>query len=182
MNMSNPELLVVTGQLAGRRFAVSETGLRLGRSSSCEISISDLSLSRNHCLFELREGALWVTDLASANGTLVNGKEVGSDSVRLAPGDVVTTGDTELRVVEEADGENGAGEAPPVDLGLGREEDAAADDAGEEAQAAPRPNMMRRSSPPFLSRRTARMPSEFFSAGSAPGAAISSGVTRFSSL
>ena len=129
MNMSKPELLVVTGQLAGRRFAVSETGVRLGRSSSCEISISDPSLSRNHCLFELREGALWVTDLASANGTLVNGKEVGSDSVRLAPGDVVTTGDTELRVVEETDGETGAGEAPPVDLGLGREEDAAVDGA-----------------------------------------------------
>ena len=143
MNMSKPELLIVTGQLAGRRFAIPEAGLRLGRSSSCEISISDPALSRNHCLFELRDGALWVTDLASANGTLVNGKEVGSESVRLASGDIVATGDTELRVVEESDGEKGAGEAPPVDLGLGREEDATADAAGAEAEAAPRPNMMR---------------------------------------
>ena len=99
MNMSKLELLVAAGPLSGRRFAVPEAGLRLGRSSSCEISIADPALSRNHCLFEMREEALWVTDLASANGTLVNGKELGAESARLAAGDVVTAGDTEVKVV-----------------------------------------------------------------------------------
>ena len=147
MNMSKLELLVAAGPLSGRRFAVPEAGLRLGRSSSCEISIADPALSRNHCLFEMREEALWVTDLASANGTLVNGKELGAESARLAAGDVVTAGDTEVKVVAAGDAEGPAmaaeaSDAPAVDLGFGRDE-TAEDEAADEGAAAPRPNVLR---------------------------------------
>ena len=146
MNMSKLELLVAAGPLSGRRFAVPEAGLRLGRSSSCEISIADPALSRNHCLFEMREEALWVTDLASANGTQVNGKDLGSESARLAVGDVVTAGDTEVKVVAAGEAEAqaveaAANDAPAVDLGFGRDE-AAEDEAAEEGTA-PRPNVLR---------------------------------------
>ena len=75
------ELLVTEGPLKGRRFAVPAEGLRLGRSSSCEISIPDPVLSRNHCLFETRKDGLWVTDLASANGTVVNDVQLRNVSV-----------------------------------------------------------------------------------------------------
>ena len=146
MNMSKLELLVAAGPLSGRRFAVPEAGLRLGRSSSCEMSIADPALSRNHCLFEMREEALWVTDLASANGTFVNGRELGADSVRLAAGDVVTAGDTEVKVVvagdaEAKDGTAEANDAPAVDLGFGRDE--TAEDEAVDEGAAPRPNVLR---------------------------------------
>ena len=122
------EILVTTGPLRGRRFAVSANGLRLGRSSTCEISTADPALSRNHCLFELRADGLWLTDLASANGTEVNGELLGADSRRLAVGDVVVAGDSRLVVVVE-------GEEPPttaeakIDLGLGGAKEAS---AGEE--------------------------------------------------
>lgn len=96
---STPEILVAAGPQRGRRFAVSSQGLRLGRSSSCEISLADPALSRNHCLFERRDGALWVTDLASANGTLVNGVALGSGSRRLAAGDVVDASGVRLAIV-----------------------------------------------------------------------------------
>ncbi len=119
-----PEILVTVGSLKGQRFTVTEVGLRLGRSSSCEIAISDPALSRNHCLFELREGSLWVTDLASANGTFVDGEQLGADSRLLKVGDVVTAGESCLEIVA-------AGEIPPpskkslapttLDLGLGNE-------------------------------------------------------------
>ena len=66
------EIHVTEGPLKGRNFAVSAEGLRLGRLSACEISIPDPALSRTHCLFEAHDDALWVTDLASANGTVVN--------------------------------------------------------------------------------------------------------------
>ena len=71
------ELIVTAGPFKGRTYSVTEGGIRLGRSSSCEISISDPSLSRNQCLFELRDGTVYVTDLASANGTDVNGVQIG---------------------------------------------------------------------------------------------------------
>lgn len=124
-----PEILVTVGPLWGRRFAVTERGLRLGRSSTCEIAMPDPALSRNHCLFELRDGDLWVTDLASANGTVVNGVALGADSRRLAVGDVVSAGDSSLVIVgagepaptQRQPGSSGTADASALDLGLGEE-------------------------------------------------------------
>ena len=136
MDSPLPELLVTAGTLKGRRFTVPDSGLRLGRSSSCEMSVSDPALSRNHCLFEVREGALWITDLASANGTQVNGDELGDKSCRLAPGDMILAGDTEIKVVLAGTQE---AETATVDLGLGADGDAAA----AAAEDSVRPNVMR---------------------------------------
>ena len=124
-----PEILVTVGPLRGQRFAVTERGLRLGRSSTCEIAMPDPALSRNHCLFELRDGDLWVTDLASANGTVVNGVALGADSRRLAVGDVVSAGDSSLVIVgagepaptQRQPGAVGTADASALDLGLGEE-------------------------------------------------------------
>ena len=129
-----PEILVTVGPLRGRRFAVTERGLRLGRSSTCEIAMPDPALSRNHCLFELRDGDLWVTDLASANGTVVNGVALGADSRRLAVGDVVSAGDSSLVIVgagepaptQRQPGAVGTADASALDLGLGEEREAEA--------------------------------------------------------
>ena len=61
----NPSLEAVKGPLAGRRFEVGPGGLRLGRSSTCDIHVPDEELSRNHCLFEAAgPTGLRVTDLA----------------------------------------------------------------------------------------------------------------------
>lgn len=117
------EILVTDGVLKGHRFNVTETGGRLGRSSSCEISIPDPALSRNHCLFELRDDALWVTDLASANGTFVNNAQLGSDSLRLNPGDVISVGDSSMVVVHFGEDAPKSEQRTSVtlDLGLGDE-------------------------------------------------------------
>ena len=132
------EILVTDGPLKGRRFAVPAGGLRLGRSSSCEISIPDPSLSRNHCLFETRDGGLWVTDLASANGTIVNDVQLGPDSQRLQSGDRVFVGDSTLQTVIAGDG-NDAGDpaapiptSPKIDLGLGGDEPPSEEPSGDE--------------------------------------------------
>ena len=93
------ELIVTVGPLKDRRFSVPADGIRLGRSSSCEISIPDPALSRNHCLFETRDGGLWVTDLASANGTIVNDVQLGPDSHCLQVGDRVFVGDSVIQAV-----------------------------------------------------------------------------------
>ena len=116
-----PDLVIMSGEMAGRRFAVGPAAVRLGRSSSNDIHVPDEELSRNHCLFEpFGETGLRVTDLASANGTSVNGVPIGSDPVDLKEGDVIEVGRTTLRV-----GDGTVRAAPvaraegAVDLGLG---------------------------------------------------------------
>ena len=108
--------MIMSGALNGQRFVVKEGGLRLGRSSSNDIHIPDEELSRNHCLFEpIGEGGIRVTDLASANGTLVNGSALGGDPVELKLGDVIEVGKTVISVVGDQPLPNSDG----VDLGLG---------------------------------------------------------------
>ena len=92
------ELQVTEGPLKGKRYSVPESGLKLGRSSSCDIAIPDLALSRNQCLFELRDGAIWVTDLASANGTTVNGLAINQSE--LFDGDIIEIGKSRLEFRE----------------------------------------------------------------------------------
>ena len=119
--MKRPELLIENGDLAGKRFAVSEKGLRLGRSSSNDVHIPDEELSRNHCFFEtFGEDGVRVTDLASANGTVVNGMTIGGDAVDLHVGDVIEVGSVIIRVVGEGPVKPAAPAAKgPVDLGFG---------------------------------------------------------------
>ena len=110
-----PKIVVVNGPLAGQSFEVGNGGLRLGRSSSNDIHIPDEELSRNHCLFEaVGEAGLRVTDLASANGTILNGEPLGDEPTILKEGDVIVVGVTTLRVGAE----QSAALPSAIDLGL----------------------------------------------------------------
>lgn len=92
-----------TGAEKGRIYKVTSMGMRLGRSSSNDIHVLDEELSRNHCLFEeTPSGDLRVTDLASANGTIVNNVSIGAETISLKEGDVVRVGNTVLTVVDSA--------------------------------------------------------------------------------
>ena len=114
--MKRPELMITNGELAGRRFAVGEGGVRLGRSSSNDIHLTDEQLSRNHCLFEtVGDSDIRVTDLASANGTYLNGRQLEGDPAVLKVGDLVEVGTTVIRVV----GDQEPVAPGTVDLGLG---------------------------------------------------------------
>ena len=100
---------------AGRRFEIPSGGLRLGRSSTNDVHIPDEELSRNHCLLEQSgEAGVRITDLASANGTLVNGEEIGAESVELHAGDLVEIGRQRIHVVGDPSA------ATAVDLGLAK--------------------------------------------------------------
>jgi len=125
--------------MAGTRFEVGPGGVRLGRSSSNDVCIPDEELSRNHCLFEQSgEAGVRVTDLASANGTFVNGEQLGSDSRELKPGDSIEVGSTVIGVVGEgaslAPRAAGGKVAATIDLGLGSAS------AAVQGEASPRPS------------------------------------------
>ena len=99
------QLLVVSGVAAGKRFPVGNAPLRLGRSSASDICIVDERLSRMHCLFEPDgSGGVGIIDLASANGTTVNGRIVGGDPMPLSVGDKIEVKDNmkNAAVIKEA--------------------------------------------------------------------------------
>ena len=70
--------------LANRIYPVSGTTL-VGRSSECDIVLAAAHLSRRHAQLSLRNGALFVKDLGSVNGTFLNGERVAE--ARLKRGD-----------------------------------------------------------------------------------------------
>ncbi len=70
--------------------------LILGRHDSCDVVLSDPSVSRRHARLVFRDGNWVLQDLHSTNGTLVNGVRVGRCTLR--PGDRLALGDEQLRI------------------------------------------------------------------------------------
>ena len=54
-----------------------DDGLILGRDSqSCDLHISDQSISRRHAKIFITNGDIWIEDLGSTNGIYINGKKI----------------------------------------------------------------------------------------------------------
>jgi FHA domain len=91
---------------APERLSVEEDELLVGRQDDRrdirpDVALSDPGASRRHAKILRRDGALVLQDLASTNGTLVNGEEMVAGSRRaLAEGDAVTLGRWTRIVVE----------------------------------------------------------------------------------
>jgi len=67
-----------------------------GRGANCDIFLGDVTVSREHARFCLKDGALRVQDLGSTNGTYVNG--AWADAYALSAGDEVIIGKFHLIV------------------------------------------------------------------------------------
>ncbi len=65
--------------LRGKRFILSGI-LTIGRAEENEICVTDDTFaSQHHARIEKRDDTVWVVDLASTNGTFVNGQRVTKD-------------------------------------------------------------------------------------------------------
>lgn len=89
-------LLTLRGPTGREWYGFDRFPIRIGRRPDNEISISDPSVSRYHCEIVLRRGALWVADLGSANGILVNDQRVEESEV--SDGDEITVGLARFRL------------------------------------------------------------------------------------
>ncbi|MEM9444521.1 MAG: FHA domain-containing protein [Verrucomicrobiota bacterium] len=67
-------LAVKSGSKNGETFYIQHSRTRVGRASSCEIIIPDVTISVHHCVFTMDKHLLKVTDLGSTNGIEVNGE------------------------------------------------------------------------------------------------------------
>ncbi len=68
----------------------------IGRRDDCDIVLNGPKVSRRHAQISSSADGLLLVDLASVNGTLLNGVEI--TSARLSHGDVVTIGTHDLRL------------------------------------------------------------------------------------
>jgi len=142
--MSSYILIFEKGLRAGAQIPIATENTTLGRSSQCDIDIPDPALSRVHCTFQLKGVELWLKDHQSANETLVNDKPVTEQ--KLNPGDIITVGDSIIRITLSASepfvsAESSASVLPPprpgdviIDLGF---------DAPDPSESAQQKNILR---------------------------------------
>src|SRR5262245_33103859 len=92
--MSLARLVVIEGPDAGREFELPLRGGRVGRGDGSLVQLTDPTVSRQHGLIELRDGALcWVDDSGKPR-TLINGAPA---TLRvLQAGDEIVLGATKL--------------------------------------------------------------------------------------
>lgn len=82
------------GRLTMQTLAAGETAI--GRDARAGLVLDDARISRRHALLVRDEARVMLTDLASRNGTFLNGRRLGAAPEVLAPGDVVKVGDFTL--------------------------------------------------------------------------------------
>ncbi|MEV8515251.1 DUF3662 and FHA domain-containing protein [Dactylosporangium sp. NPDC051484] len=78
----------------GQNFPLAQGTTIIGRGEQATLRLADVGASRQHARVEYDGNRAVLTDLGSANGSLVNGRRV--DSVTLTPGDEIVIGTTRL--------------------------------------------------------------------------------------
>ena len=96
-------LIFLNGRHKGRRLAVQQGSLLIGRDPSCQLDLAeDERVSHQHAVIEQRGAGIWIKDLGSLNPTEVNGQPV--QEVQLKQGDRIEIGRTqfEFQLIEAA--------------------------------------------------------------------------------
>ena len=81
---------------SGRVFEIDTAALTVGRGDPNDIPLEDEFASTQHARLEARKDGVWVEDIGSTNGTVVNGTRIDGPW-KLSPGDVIRVGDTDFR-------------------------------------------------------------------------------------
>jgi pSer/pThr/pTyr-binding forkhead associated (FHA) protein len=94
-------LKVVGGKNDGREIAISVPRFIIGRGETAHLRPASDLVSREHCAIEVGEGKVTVNDLASRNGTFVNGKQLEQVHVARA-GDSIRIGRLQFQLLIDA--------------------------------------------------------------------------------
>ncbi len=96
-NATDAGLLIAvhSGPAAGTVLPLRRGTYRIGRSGT-EIALPDAALSREHARLDVTDTAITITDLGSANGTIVDGKRVGHSAV--STNSVISCGNSTLSI------------------------------------------------------------------------------------
>jgi pSer/pThr/pTyr-binding forkhead associated (FHA) protein len=92
-----PHISVLYPEESRQTAQISTSGLLVGRSSSCDLCLTDEFISSRHCKFFFENGFFFVEDLGSTNGTFVNGTEIERKSL-LEAGQSIQIGITVMKL------------------------------------------------------------------------------------
>jgi len=86
-------LKVLEGAKVGTKVAIKKDEFLIGRSPKCHLCTASNSISRQHCALVRRDATVWIKDLGSRNGTVLNGNRITKDEeVQLTSGDEFAVG------------------------------------------------------------------------------------------
>ena len=97
--MATVRLQIINGGFEGTTYDLTEDEVVIGRNPTTDITLLDEGISREHALLLFDEDVpgYVIEDLASTNGTQLNGKRIRSAS--LSEGDEIQIGQTLFRFV-----------------------------------------------------------------------------------
>jgi hypothetical protein len=100
LGAEGPALVVRSGGgRAGEHFVPQAERTTIGRSPDCDIFLDDVTVSRKHAVLVQREGAYFIEDQGSLNGTFLNRRRI--ESGRLENGDELQIGKYKLSFLEK---------------------------------------------------------------------------------
>ncbi|MCL2261329.1 MAG: FHA domain-containing protein [Fibromonadales bacterium] len=71
-----PHITILYPEEDRQTVQIPEAGLLIGRSSSCNLNLKDEFASAEHCKISMENGAFFIEDLGSTNGTLIDGEQI----------------------------------------------------------------------------------------------------------
>ena len=86
---------IQSGAGRGKRLRILRDRLVIGRHPGCDIVLESAAVSRQHAEVTRDGATVWLNDLRSRNGTLVNGRQI-TERQRLEDGDDILIGDQRL--------------------------------------------------------------------------------------
>lgn len=99
-------LVQISGPQIGKKFVVEGDDFTIGRDEGNDVCVDLDNVSRRHARLTSRDGATYVTDLGSTNGTFINEREVIGEAV-IRTGDLLHVGGSIFKFLAGDDIEKG---------------------------------------------------------------------------
>lgn len=94
-------LFIANGTIAGHSIEIDKEVTTLGRGINNDIQLNENSISRDHLKITKKEGSLFIEDLGSHNGTIINGYQLEPGvEVEITIGDSITLGNINMVIQE----------------------------------------------------------------------------------
>ena len=103
-----PDLRPDRGRDQGREFSLTGDTVLIGRAKDATLSLNSSNVSKRHAEVSCRNGSYFIHDLASTQGTKLNGLPVSlnpASPTKLKTGDRIALADTVLEFIDEIPGE-----------------------------------------------------------------------------